>query len=279
MSLWASLHAGALALPLHWLAQAAPPGATPLPVATPSPTPLPTPTPAMPLGPPLELGANPISTVVMLALLSMLPFLLMMTTSFLKFSVVLSILRNALGTQQIPPNPVLLGLALILSVYVMSPVAAEIYDGLRGPLAQDSEAQTLSGRGAESILDAVERAMPPLKRFMTRHAHQDEVDFFVHWARRMGPPAWKEGPEQVQAGHFIVLLPAFAISELTEAFAIGFLLFLPFLVIDMVVSNILLAMGMHMLSPVTVSLPFKLLLFIMVDGWTMLAQGLLQGYL
>src|SRR5688500_9830299 len=162
----------------------------------------------MPLGPPLELGANPISTVVMLALLSMLPFLLMMTTSFLKFSVVLSILRNALGTQQIPPNPVLLGLALILSVYVMSPVAAEVYDGLRGPLAQDSEAQTLSGRGAESILDAVERAMPPLKRFMTRHAHQDEVDFFVHWARRMGPQAWKEGPEQVQAGHFIVLLPA-----------------------------------------------------------------------
>ena len=279
MSLWAALHTGVLTLPVHWLAQAAPPGATPLPLGTPSPTPAPTATPALAAGPPLELGANPISMVVMLALLSMLPFLLMMTTSFLKFSVVLSILRNALGTQQIPPNPVLLGLALVLTVYVMSPVATEAYEGLRGPLAADTEAQTLSGRGAESVLDAVERALPPLKRFMTRHAHADELDFFVHWARRMGPPAWKEGPGQVQTGDFIVLLPAFAVSELTEAFAIGFLLFLPFLVIDMVVSNILLAMGMHMLSPVTVSLPFKLLLFIMVDGWTMLAQGLLQGYL
>jgi type III secretion protein R len=105
------------------------------------------------------------------------------------------------------------------------------------------------------------------------------VDLFLHWARRMGPPEWKEGPQQVQRTDFIVLLPAFSISELTEAFAIGFLLFLPFLVIDMVVSNILLAMGMHMLSPVVVSLPFKLLLFIMVDGWSMLAQGLMQGYL
>ena len=264
------------------LAQAAPPA---FPTATPlfaTPTPVPTPTPlitALPTGPGLDLGANPLSSVVLLGLLSMLPFLLMMSTSFLKFSVVFSILRNALGTQQIPPNPVLLGLSLILTVYVMSPVASQVYDALRGDLGRDTDAATLSGRGAENILDAVERSLPPVKAFMAKHAHKNEVDFFVHWARRMGPPEWKEGPEQIQRTDFIVLLPAFSISELTEAFAIGFLLFLPFLVIDMVVSNILLAMGMHMLSPVVVSLPFKLLLFIMVDGWSMLAQGLMQGYL
>jgi type III secretion protein R len=258
---------------------------TPLPTATPlfaTPTPVPTPTPmiaALPGGPPLEMGANPLSSVVLLGLLSLLPFILMMTTSVLKFSVVFSILRNALGTQQIPPNPVILGLAMILSVYVMSPVATQVYDALKPELARDSDAATLSGRGAESIIDAVERALPPVKGFMAKHAHPREVDLFLHWARRMGPPEWKEGPEQIQRDDFLVLLPAFSISELTEAFAIGFLLFLPFLVIDMVVSNILLAMGMHMLSPVVVSLPFKLLLFIMVDGWSMLAQGLMQGYL
>ena len=268
--------------PFFLLAQLPPPVAPTAAPLLPTPTPIPTPTPlisALPAGSPMDLGSNPLSSVVLLGLLSMLPFLLMMTTSFLKFSVVLSILRNALGTQQIPPNPVLLGLALILTVYVMSPVASQVYDTLRPDLSRDADAPTLSGRGAESILDAVERALPPLKGFMAKHAHKREVDFFVHWARRMGPPEWKEGPEQIQRTDFIVLLPAFSISELTEAFAIGFLLFLPFLVIDMVVSNILLAMGMHMLSPVVVSLPFKLLLFIMVDGWSMLAQGLMQGYL
>ncbi|HVS01995.1 MAG TPA: type III secretion system export apparatus subunit SctR [Thermoanaerobaculia bacterium] len=223
-----------------------------------------------------ELGANPISTVIFLGLLALLPFILMMTTSFLKFAVVLSILRNALGTQQIPPNPVILGLAVILTAYVMSPVAAEIYDNLQGEIEADTQTETFSARGARDILDAIDRAKPPLQGFLARHAHREEVELFHHWARQMGPPSWKE---ELTSDDLIVLIPAFAISELTEAFAIGFLLFLPFLVIDMVVSNILLAMGMHMLSPVVVSLPFKLLLFIMIDGWSMLAQGLLQAYL
>ena len=117
---------------------------------------------------------------------------------------------------------------------------------------------------------------PPLARFLKRHAHPREVELFLGWARTMGPDSWKTG---ASGDDLIVLVPAFAISQLSEAFAIGFLLFLPFLVIDMVVSNILLAMGMHMLSPVVVSLPFKLLLFVMIDGWTLLAQGLLQPYL
>lgn len=221
------------------------------------------------------IGSNPMSTVIILGLLSLLPFLLMMSTSFLKFSVVLSILRNAMGTQQIPPNQVIIGLAVILSIYVMSPVGAEIYTALEPELAATSSTETLSGPGARSVLRGIELATPPLKTFLARHAHPAEVELFHTWAKRMGPEQWQDMPED----HFLVLLPAFAISELTEAFAIGFLLFLPFLVIDMVVSNILLAMGMHMLSPVVVSLPFKLLLFIMINGWSLLAQGLLQGYL
>ncbi len=223
-----------------------------------------------------QIGANPINSVILLGLLSLLPFLLMMTTSFLKFSVVFSILRNALGTQQIPPNPVILGLAVLLSVYVMSPVGAEIYEQLEPELAGDVSAEALSGQGAALLLETFEKSKPPIRTFLARHAHEHEVEFFLEWARRMGPESWRTGMER---DNLVVLIPAFAISELTEAFAIGFLLFLPFLVIDMVISNILLAMGMHMLSPVVVSLPFKLLLFIMTDGWTVLTRGLLQGYL
>jgi type III secretion protein R len=154
-------------------------------------------------------------------------------------------------------------------------VGAEIYTALEPELAATTSTETMSGPGARTVLRGIELSMPPLKTFLARHAHPKEVELFLHWARKMGPESWREMP----ADHFLVLLPAFAVSELTEAFAIGFLLFLPFLVIDMVVSNILLAMGMHMLSPVVVSLPFKLLLFIILDGWSLLARGLLQGYL
>lgn len=222
------------------------------------------------------IGSNPISTVVFLGLLSLLPFLLMMSTSFLKFSVVLSILRNAMGTQQIPPNPVIMGLALILTVYVMSPVGSEIYQAIQPDLEANNSTETLSGAGAREVLQTLEKVKPPMRDFLQRHAHPRLVKLFHHWAKSMGPEDWQEKMEE---DNLIVLIPAFAISELSEAFAIGFLIFLPFLVIDMVVSNILLAMGMHMLSPVVVSLPFKLLLFIMIDGWVLLVQGLLQGYM
>jgi type III secretion protein R len=224
----------------------------------------------------LELGANPINTVIVLGMLSLLPFMLMMTTSFLKFAVVLSILRNALGTQQIPPNPVVMGLAVMLTVYVMSPVGAQIYSDLEADLKRDAQDETLSGQGAVTILNTIEKSKPPMREFLKRHAHAREVEMFHQWAKRMGPEDWKR---ELAADDLVVLIPAFSVSELTEAFAIGFLLFLPFLVIDMVVSNILLAMGMHMLSPVVVSLPFKLLLFVMADGWALLTRGLLQGYL
>lgn len=222
------------------------------------------------------IGANPVSSLLLVALLSLLPFVLMMTTSFLKFSVVFSILRTAMGTQQVPPTPVLMGLSIILTVYVMAPVAVEIEAAARADLATVSAAPTVSGEGAQAILQAAAKARPPLARFLKRHAHPREVELFLGWARTMGPESWRTG---ASGDDLMVLVPAFAISQLSEAFAIGFLLFLPFLVIDMVVSNILLAMGMHMLSPVVVSLPFKLLLFVMIDGWSLLAQGLLQPYM
>ena len=223
----------------------------------------------------IAFGANPVTTVILLGLLSLVPFILMMTTSFLKFAVVLSIVRTAIGTQQVPPTPVIMGLAVVLSIYVMSPVAIEIYDAVEEELAATSEDGTLSGAGAKSLIQAIGKAREPLREFLARHAHQDEVAIFAHHAREMAPP---ERATEVSERDLLVLIPAFAISELAEAFAIGFLIFLPFLVIDMVVSNILLAMGMFMLPPVIVSLPFKLLLFIMVDGWRLLSQGLLQPY-
>jgi len=221
-------------------------------------------------------GGNPLTTVLMLALLSLLPFLLMMSSSFVKFAVVFSILRSALGMQQVPPPAVTLGLALIMTVYVMSPVGAEVYTAVEPLLVQSSGQDVVSAGGAQMVLQAVERARDPLRRFLGKHAHARERASFHQMAVRMGPPGWKDS---LKDDDLLVLIPAFTVSELTEAFMIGFLLFLPFLVIDMVVSNILLAMGMHMLSPVTISMPFKLLLFVLVDGWELLVRGLVQGYL
>jgi type III secretion protein R len=230
-----------------------------------------------------ELGANPITTVVLLAVLSLLPFLLMMLTSFLKFSVVLSILRVALGTQQIPPAPVIMGLSIILSLYVMAPLASEVYAKVESQIAADDRAEVLSPGGAKALLGSLSASKEPIRKFLEKHAHKDDVAvFYVHAqksAAQRSATVGGEAVDEVKESDLLVLMPAFAISELAEAFAIGFLIFLPFLIIDMVISNILLAMGMHMLSPVVVSLPFKLLLFIMVDGWRYLAQGLMQPYI
>jgi len=221
-------------------------------------------------------GANPLTTLVMLSLLSLLPFLLMMSSSFVKFSVVFSILRSALGLQQVPPPAVTMGLALIMSVYVMSPVAAKVYDSAEPLFTQSTGQDIVSPGGAQTVLKLVERARDPMRDFLARHAHARERALFHQMALRMGPPRWKES---MKDDDLLVLVPAFTVSELKEAFMIGFLIFLPFLVIDMVVSNILLAMGMHMLSPVTISMPFKLLLFVLIDGWGLLVRGLLSGYL
>jgi type III secretion protein R len=221
-------------------------------------------TPTLFLAAPVSWAANPLTTVLTLSLLSLLPFLLMMSTSFVKFSVVFAILRSALGLQQVPPPAVTTGLALIMTAYVMAPVGTQAYQAVQPLLGESSGQDVVSPAGSQMILDAVSRAREPMRAFLFKHAHPKERTAFHQMALRMGPPAWKESLKD---------------TDLLEAFMIGFLVFLPFLVIDMVVSNLLLAMGMHMLSPVTISMPFKLLLFVLVDGWDLLVRGLVQGYL
>ena len=210
---------------------------------------------------------DPISLAVILALMSLMPILVVVSTSFLKIAVVMSLLRNALGVQQMPPNLALYGLALILSVYVMAPVGMHMFDKL------SAEPEALNN--VSSLISGVREGAEPLRDFMLKNSRGEQRDFFVRTAQRMWGPGLSEG---LSERDFIVLLPAFVVSELTAAFQIGFLIYLPFVVIDLIVSNILLAMGMMMVSPVTISLPLKLFLFVMVDGWSRLIQGLVLTY-
>lgn len=210
---------------------------------------------------------SPSSALITVIVLALAPFVAVMVTSFTKIVVVLSLLRNALGTQQIPPNVVLNGLALILTIYVMYPVGQ----------AMISE---LDGRGnftenVEDLLLAADATKEPLREFMLTHSKEREREFFLSTIKRMVDP---EVANELSSTDFIVIIPAFTISELTTAFQIGFLIFLPFVVIDLVIANILMAMGMMMLSPTTISLPFKLLLFVLIEGWTKLAHGLVLSY-
>jgi len=220
-------------------------------------------------------GANPLTTLVMLSFLSLLPFLLMMSSSFVKFSVVFSILRSALGLQQVPPPAVTMGLALIMSVYVMSPVAAKVYDSAEPLFTQSTGQDIVSPGGAQTVLKLLERARDPVRDFLARNAHARERGLFHQMALRMGPPRWKES---MKDDDLLVLVPAFTVSELKEAFMIGFLIFLPFLVIDLVIAAVLMSMGMMMVPPALVSLPFKLAFFVIADGWSLLAGALVRSY-
>lgn len=224
---------------------------------------------------PDSFASRPLVLMLALAALSLVPFVLMMVTSFVKISVVLSIVRSALGTQQIPPTQVITGLAIILTVYIMAPVgqamyrAAEVDIWKRGPSLLSSEA-------VGNLLEAASRAKEPLRDFLVKKVTNKDRALFYNLAKKMRT---KEDGADITDRDFMVVVPAFVVSELKEAFQIGFLLFVPFIVIDMVVANILLALGMHMLSPTTISMPFKLLLFVLVDGWYLIAKGLVVGYL
>lgn len=212
---------------------------------------------------------SPGSALITVVLLALAPFVAVMVTSFTKIVVVLSLLRNALGLQQVPPNIVLNGLALILTLYVMFPVGQRMADATQGMdrMAALSDTQQLFNYG--------NAAKEPLREFLIDHSSPRERAFFLRTAQRISVP---EKRAEITARDFLVVVPAFTVSELAAAFQIGFLIFLPFLIIDLVVSNILLAMGMMMLSPTTVSLPFKLLLFVLIDGWVKLAHGLVLSY-
>ena len=206
-----------------------------------------------------------LTTVVGLALL---PYLAVMVTSFTKLVVVFSLLRNALGLQQTPPNMVINGLAIILSIYVMYPVGLKM-----SAVAQETGLGRSSDTG--SVLHGLDQAKEPLRDFMIRHTAEAERHFFHKTAQRLLDEKEKA---LISDRDLIVVVPAFTVSELTAAFQIGFLIFLPFLIIDLVVSNILQAMGMMMLSPTTISMPFKLLLVVVLDGWSKIVHGLVLTY-
>jgi len=210
---------------------------------------------------------DPISLIFLVGILGLLPFLVIMTTSFVKLVVVFSLIRNALGVQQIPPNLVLNGLALILTLYIMAPVGTSVFESL-----QQIDLKTIDTPG---LIDAASKASEPFRTFLSKHSAEGERLFFIETAQRLWPPEMRDS---AASENLLILIPAFTLSELKSAFEIGFLLYLPFIAIDLIISNILLAMGMMMVSPMTISLPFKLLLFVMLDGWTQLIQGLVLTY-
>jgi len=210
---------------------------------------------------------DPFILVILLGLLALLPFIAIMVTSFVKLVVVMSLVRNALGVQQIPPNMVINGLALILTCYIMAPVLSDIYGHIRNEDFTNMDIVKLEDVGKET--------KGPIVAFLRKHTNERERRFFQATAQAIWP---KESAESLAEDDLLILVPAFTTSELTAAFQIGFLLYLPFIVIDIVISNILLAMGMMMVSPMTISLPFKLLLFVLLDGWARLIHGLVLTY-
>lgn len=222
---------------------------------------------------------TPVLVVVAMAALSLLPFVALMLTCFVRISVVLSILRSAVGTPQVPPTQVLTGLALVLTLAVMAPTGERMLEAVRPVFAPAGAAAARSdARGSDPLpmLEAVAaRAKEPLRAFLIKHTTPRERGVFQAVAREARPPADRAG---VGEGDLAVVVPAFVTSELRRAFEIGFLIFIPFLVIDLVIANLLLALGMHMLSPTTVSLPFKLLLFVLADGWQLVIVGLMRSY-
>jgi flagellar biosynthesis protein FliP len=199
--------------------------------------------------------------VALITILSLAPSILVMVTSFTRIVVVLSLLRTALGTGTSPPNAVVSGLALFLTAFIMTPVFEQSYRQGLQPL--------LAGQIREA--EAFERTTAPFKDFMLKHVRAKDLELFLDLSKQPRPQTAQQTPLQV-------VIPAFMISELRRAFEIGFLLFIPFLIIDLVVSSVLISMGMMMVPPVTVSLPFKLIFFVLVDGWSLVVGSLVQSY-
>ena len=216
---------------------------------------------------------SPTSTLLLLAALAVVPFLLMVLTSYAKIYIVLSFARTAVAAPQVPPNVVLAALATLLTVFVMAPTVQEAWRNVSAEVSAAPAGETTAAQDLERLGRIASGAERPLRGFLERNAHPESRRLFEALAVRRGLDVRGDGPARL-----LVLAPAFVVSELEEAFLAAFLLFLPFLVIDLVVSNILLSLGMHMLSPTTVSLPFKLLLFVAVDGWELLSRGLTLGY-
>lgn len=197
----------------------------------------------------------------LLTILSLAPALLIMLTSFTRVIIVLSFTRNALGTQQMPPNQVLIGLALFITFYIMNPVIADINTNAYQPYIKGEITQEV----------AITKAMDPIRNFMLKNVHEKDLALFLKLGENAQPINSQDIPNTA-------LIPAFIISELKTAFIIGFYLYIPFIIIDMVVASTLMSMGMMMLPPVMISLPFKLLLFVMVDGWNLIVKALVMSF-
>lgn len=214
-----------------------------------------------------EVRPDLLAIIAGVAAVGLIPFLVVSATAFLKISVVLFLLRNALGTQQTPPNLVLYALAVALSAYVSLPLILAVQARLEAP--------GVDLNTAEGMLAAARSAAEPLRAFLSRFADERERDFLLSAAARV----WPDGTTATATrDDLLVLLPAFVVSELTRAFEIGFLIYLPFIVIDLIVSNVLMAMGMVMVSPLVISVPFKLFVFVLADGWSRLTHGLVLSY-
>jgi len=202
-----------------------------------------------------------IQTLLLLTSLSFLPAILLMMTSFTRIIIVLSLLRHALGTQTSPPNQVLIGLALFLTFFVMAPVGDKIYTDAYLPLSENRI----------SFNQALDRGAVPLRAFMLKQVREGDLALFTKVANQPQPATADDVPMRV-------LIPAFVTSELKTAFQIGFIIFIPFLIIDMVVASVLMSMGMMMMSPVMVALPFKIMLFVLVDGWNLVVSSLVASF-
>ncbi|KVC92842.1 type III secretion system protein SsaR [Burkholderia ubonensis] len=204
--------------------------------------------------------------LVVVVLISLVPFVAMVVTSYAKIVVVLGLLRNALGVQQVPPNMVINGIAILVSIYVMAPVGMSAM--------RDVESKP-PGNASEAVIQILGNAREPFREFLAKHAATREKRFFLRSASIVWP---KEAAAALQENDLIVLAPAFALTQLTDAFKIGFLLYIAFIVIDLVIANVLLAMGLNQVNPTNVAIPFKLLLFVVMDGWSTLIHGLLVSF-
>jgi len=208
-----------------------------------------------------EKTASTIQLLLLLTVLTLVPSILVLMTGFTRIVIVMSFVRNAMGTQQMPPNQVLIGLSLFLTLFLMSPVITEVYDKAYQPMIRNEITQE----------DALENAMQPIRNFMFKQTRNKDLELFLNLAKQENPESLEEIPSSV-------LIPAFITSEIKTAFQIGFWLYLPFIIIDMVVASTLMSMGMMMLPPVMISMPFKILLFILVDGWNLVVEGLIKGF-
>lgn len=204
---------------------------------------------------------NPVlQMLIVMSVFSLLPFVFCCMTSFLRFVIVFSMLKTAMGTQQVPPSIVIIGLSMILTFFTMGSTFQKMYELGSIPYQQ-----------SQNIVAAIDQGSKPLKEFMMKQTRESDLAFFVEISNKVPP----KSPDEITIWQ---VAPAFIISELKTAFEIGFIIFVPFIVLDLVVANILLALGMFMLSPTIISLPFKLLIFIAVDGWALIVQGLVTSY-